>query len=179
MSVTLTIVDSDNRDLGTEVRLEPCYCTQLAPCFTDALDRGVEACRDALAAAAEPECGICAGSGVDSVELPGGQWMVNLANATAPAVLGLLGVSAEYGRLDLAAARRAIVVGARKLEALEAVAGSSRPDAGIRTMTSRGRAGARVVEAELTLDGLRTRFLRVVDLVSRGAEAGGVALVWS
>jgi hypothetical protein len=40
------------------------------------------------------------------------------------------------------------------------------------------REGRHVV-GELTLDGLRARFLRLNDLIERGADAGGVALVWS
>lgn len=108
MSITFY---SDASIPAVETR-EPCLCSQMAPCWCDAMGQ-VDAFVEELGRHANPGCPFCEGTGVE-VHVQRSHEGPNWANGNAALLCSAMGVSSESGALPLGDFQRAILRAANR-----------------------------------------------------------------
>jgi len=178
MSYTFT---ANITDAKTSTREEPCLCAQNAEGFGDAFRNSVEPHRAELAREAWADCGICKGTGVESVtddDAP----RLNLNEGNAVLLLKVLDLPVDcWGEITLAEARRAVMK-ARSRKNLSAFERDTKAVYGAPTTDENGVVELRPLRVHsfgITEAGLRDRIERFAELVELGASRGATKITWA
>lgn len=172
MSVTFT----SNAPTETTTEREACLCAQMAPGWPRELE--------GLAEHANPACSFCGGSGVEIVSRDSAPF-VNLCNANASALLGLLGLDPSdlFGSLPIADMRRAIIRARATFD--RRAPGFTRESVTIHGAPVVGADGTvelrpvREFGGGLDVDGLARRLADFSAMVETSAELGATEISWA
>lgn len=171
---------SSDASATTSTKEEPCLCAQMAECFGEAFDNGVEGHRSALATEAQEGCPTCKGTGVESVE-ESDRPELNLANLNATALLSALALANDFGgQVSLADARRA-VMRARARKSLAPFGFASEAVHGAPRTNEDGSIELRPLRVHsfgLDADGLKDRVERFASFVEESASRGATVIFW-
>lgn len=180
MSVTFNAIGSDGFPVGERQRRETaCLCAQGCDGWTMYPS---ESLRPALAEHADPSCHFCGGTGVEVEEV--NDLFLNLCNGNARALLALLGLREAWGTVDIAGARRAIMLARatfdRRAPALTREPVTEHAPARVEHEGNVARVvpGATFHTGGFSATDLRDRLDAFAELVETGARLGAIAISW-
>ena len=150
-------------DVPTLTEMSPCLCTQDSDKFVQWHEYGVGP-KEEMREAANPDCVVCKGTGVESFERDLGP-SLNMSNSNAYALLAVLGLPLEpNGEISIPEARRALM--------------KARSRSSFNQFTREPESGNRFWDAGFGTDDIEERLDRFENIINHAVEHGGKNIRW-